>query len=321
MSLVIEANELSRAFGPTKALDAVTLHVRAGTVYGLVGPNGSGKTTLVRTLCGLISPTGGSAFVLGHDVRTEAAMIRRTVGYMSQKFSLYDDLTARENLTFFANMHGLSGDARDERVDAVVKMMALAPYLDRPAIALSGGWRQRLALATTILHRPPLMFLDEPTAGIDPVARRDLWDLLFDLAGEGTTIFVTTQYMDEVERCTEVGYLYLSKLIVTGTPRELKRNPIVAAPGTRYVDVECGDAPRAVPWLRRQPYCASATVFGAAIHALVSDAVSDDEIRRALPSADVRIRTIEPTLEDVFVVLTQHAVKSREAAAQAAARG
>jgi len=318
MNAVIEAHGLTTVFGPSKALDDVSFNVRPGAIFGLVGPNGSGKTTLVRTLCGLKPPTSGQATVLGLDVTRDAAQIRRTVGYMSQKFSLYDDLTGRENIEFFATMHGLVGQEKTDRMAEVVAQLGLGPYLDRPAMVLSGGWKQRLALATTILHRPPLMFLDEPTAGIDPVARRDLWDELIDLAAMGSTIIVTTQYMDEVERCTEVGYLYLSKLIVAGSPDELKQHVLRTEPGLRYVDIETNQAIQAVPWLRKQDYCKAATVFGASIHALVRDFASDEQIRRSWPAvgaADVRVRTIEPSLEDVFVVLTQRAAAN--AAAQA----
>jgi len=315
MTPVIESRGLTCAFGPKKALDAVSFSVRPGAIFGLVGPNGSGKTTLVRSLCGLRVPTSGNATVLGLDVTKDAALIRRTVGYMSQKFSLYDDLTSRENIEFFATMHGLTGPDRDDRIATVVGLLGLGPYLEKPAMMLSGGWKQRLALATTILHRPPLMFLDEPTAGIDPVARRDLWDELVNLAATGITIIVTTQYMDEVERCTEVGYLYLSKMIVCGTPDELKKHVMLVDPELRYVDIESSDAIRAVPWLREQPYCKSATVFGSAIHALVNSSATDDEIRRSWPTAakDVRVRTIEPSLEDVFVVLTQRAAAASPA--------
>jgi ABC-2 type transport system ATP-binding protein len=306
--LIIDVRSLSRKFGSFTALDKVSLQVRAGTVYGLVGPNGSGKTTLVRALCGLLKPDSGSAYVLGHDVIANPATVRQTVGYMSQRFSLYMDLTGRENIEFFARMHGLPNWQR--RVDAIVTMLGLATYLDRPAGALSGGWKQRLALATTILHQPPLMFLDEPTAGIDPVARRELWDLLFDLAAAGSNIFLTTQYMDEVERCAEVGYLYLSKLIVSGTPDELKADTLRALPGSRFVEIESSNAPQATKWFRAQTFCSGATVFGATIHAIVSDALSEAQIRQRGLAAGYpfgSVRTIEPSLEDVFVTLTKRA--------------
>ncbi len=252
--------------------------------------------------------------MLGFDVVTHPAEIRNRVGYMSQRFSLYNDLTARENIEFFAKVYGVVGPKAKERIEEVIEVTKLGPYLGRPCGFLSGGWRQRVALATTILHSPPLAFLDEPTAGIDPVARRDLWDLLFVLAAGGTDLFITTQYMDEIERCGEVGYLYLSKLIVTGTPGELKGNSLVTAPGTRYIEVECSELIRAVGWLRKQPYCTDATVFGHALHALVKNDASDSMIQSACSSegySKVSVRTIEPNLEDVFVALTRYAVAQK----------
>lgn len=306
--LIIDVQSLTRRYGPRKALDDVSLQVRAGTVYGLVGPNGSGKTTLVRLLCGLLKADGGSAYVLGHDVIARPDVIRHIVGYMSQRFSLYMDLTGRENIDFFARMHRLAD--RERRVDEVVSLLGLGPHLDKPAAALSGGWKQRLALATTILHSPPLMFLDEPTAGIDPVARRELWDLLFDLAAQGSNIFLTTQYMDEVERCGEVGYLYLSRLIISGTPNALKADTVAAIRGSRFVEIESASPPPATKWFRSQPFCSGATVFGTTIHAVVSDAMSETQIRQHALAAGFpfgSVRNIEPTLEDVFVTLTKRA--------------
>lgn len=311
---VIDIRSLSQTYGRTKALDGVSLQVRRGTVYGLVGPNGSGKTTLVRALCGLEKPSAGSASVLGFDVATHPAEIRNRVGYMSQRFSLYNDLTAQENIDFFARIYGVVGAGAKTRIEEVIEVTKLGPHLSKPCAVLSGGWRQRVALATTILHRPPLAFLDEPTAGIDPVARRDLWDLLFALAASGTDFFITTQYMDEIERCGEVGYLYLSKLIVTGTPSELKEHRLVTAVGTRYVELECAQPIQAVGWFRAQPYCRDATVMGHAVHAQVTEDVSDARIAAecsAAGYAKVTVRTIEPNLEDVFVALTRHAVAEK----------
>lgn len=316
---MIDVHALTRTYGSHVALDKVSLKVRTGTVYGLVGPNGSGKTTLVRTLCGLLKADSGTARVLGHDVIANPAIVRQTVGYMSQRFSLYMDLTGRENIDFFARMHLLAD--RERRVDEIVALLGLGPHLDKPAGALSGGWKQRLALATTILHAPPLMFLDEPTAGIDPVARRELWDLLFDLAASGSNIFLTTQYMDEVERCAQVGYLYLSKLIISGTPEELKRHTINAVGGSRFVEIESSAPPQATKWFRTQPFCTGATVFGTTIHAIVSDAVSENQLRQHASRAGFRfgsVRGIEPTLEDVFVILTKRAVEQSAEAAAAA---
>jgi ABC-type multidrug transport system ATPase subunit len=257
-------------------------------------------------LCGLLKPDSGKARVLGYDVIADPGKVRQTVGYMSQRFSLYMDLTARENIEFFARMHHLHN--RERRVDEIISALGLEKYLDKRAAALSGGWKQRLALATTILHSPPLMFLDEPTAGIDPVARRELWDLLFDLAAAGSNIFLTTQYMDEVERCAEVGYLYLSKLIISGTPAALKADTLAAVRGSRFVEIESDRAPQATKWFRTQTFCSGATVFGATIHAIVADTLSETQIRQRAMAAGFpfgSVRKIEPSLEDVFVTLTK----------------
>ena len=311
----IDVRSLTRSYGSLKALDDVSLAIERGAVYGLVGPNGSGKTTLLRTLCGLLKPTAGSAHVLGYDVATQGREIRQRVGYMSQRFSLYDELTARENLEFFAGLYGFSREVRDERIETVVALTNLRVHLDKRAAHLSGGWRQRLALGTALLNTPPLMFLDEPTAGIDPVARRDLWDLLFELAADGMTLLVTTQYMDEVERCSSVGYLYLSKLIATGTPDELKAHPVVAAPDIRHVEIECANPSIVARGLRTQAFCRGATVFGHCVHAVVDRTTRNEEVGahvRAWAVGHTDVRTTTPTLEDVFVALTHSAAADAE---------
>jgi ABC-type multidrug transport system ATPase subunit len=205
-------------------------------------------------------------------------------------------------------MHGVEN--RKRRIDEITTLLGLGPHLQKPAAILSGGWKQRLALATTILHSPPLMFLDEPTAGIDPVARRELWDLLFDMAASGSNIFLTTQYMDEAERCAQVGYLYLSRLIATGTPDDLKRSTLQAIEGSRFIEMEATDAPHATKWFRTLPFCSGATVFGTRVHAIVTNDVSEAQIRRQGLASGFRfgsVRDIEPSLEDVFVTLTKSA--------------
>lgn len=306
---IIECENLTKRFGAVTAVDHVSFRVHRRSIFGLLGPNGSGKTTIIRMLCGLLEPDEGVGRITGLDVARQTDRLKGTIGYMSQKFSLYDELTVQENLYFYARLYGLRGAALRQRREELIALTHLEPYLERRAGLLSGGWRQRLAMACALVHQPSVLFLDEPTAGIDPVARRELWDLLFELSSRGVTLFVTTHYMDEAERCSHVGYIYLSKLIVCGVPDDLKRLPEVNPPGTKRLDVTCDHVTVALPVVRRLAGVRDVTIFGQSMHLLADADLSEQSIREALAPLGIRevdIRPIAPSLEDVFVALTTH---------------
>src|SRR4051794_34276581 len=318
MSAMIECEGLTKRFGTFTAVDHVTFNVSKGSIFGFLGPNGSGKSTVIRMLCGILEPTEGTARIDGHDVVRDTESIKDIIGYMSQKFSLYDELTVNENLIFAGKLYGLCGRELDQRRDEMIALTHLQPYLDRRAALLSGGWRQRLAMSCSLMHKPTVLFLDEPTAGIDPVARRELWDLLFAFAGQGMTLFVTTHYMDEAERCSHVGYIYMAKLIVCGEPDELKRMPEVSPPGTRRLDVTCDHVTTALQTMRQVPGVQSATVFGQSMHLLVADSITEAQIEeklRGVGIGNVAVHEIGPSLEDVFVALTEKHANARPAKA------
>ncbi|HXM91734.1 MAG TPA: ABC transporter ATP-binding protein [Candidatus Dormibacteraeota bacterium] len=303
----IIAKNLVRRFGDFVAVDGVSFRVDKGEIFGFLGPNGSGKTTVIKMLTGLLPLSEGSAWVEGLDVRTDAESVRERIGYMSQKFSLYDDLTVTENLQFYGRIYGLTPARMKRRIEEIVQLNGLGPYMNRLAARLSGGWKQRLALGCAMLHEPKLLFLDEPTAGIDPVARRELWDLLFELSGHGITFFVTTHYMDEAERCSHVAYIYYGKLIADGTPAELKKIPDVQPAGTKRLEISTPEVTRALRVVRKIPGIRSATIFGESIHALVEDRYDLSDLRAQLLKNDITvndIRPLTPSLEDVFVELT-----------------
>lgn len=307
METMIECEGLTRRFGNFTAVDHVSFRVGKGSIFGFLGPNGSGKSTVIRMLCGILEPSEGIARIGGRDVTKEDDSIKEMIGYMSQKFSLYDELTVNENLVFSGKLYGLSGSRLKQRRDELIAITHLEPYLDRRAALLSGGWRQRLAMACALMHKPTVLFLDEPTAGIDPVARRELWDLLFEFAGQGMTLFVTTHYMDEAERCDHVGYIYMARLIVCGEPDQLKRLPEVSPPGTQRLDVTCDHVTVALQTVRQMPGVLSATVFGQSMHLLVNENVTSASIEEQLRSVGIshpEIHEIGPSLEDVFVSLT-----------------
>jgi len=307
MTAAITADSLTIRFGLFTAVNNVSFAVDKGEIFGFLGPNGSGKTTIIKALCGLLRPTSGSGTILGMDIRKDAAEIKRSVGYMSQKFGLYEDLTVDENIAFYAGVYGIRGQTAVQRKREVLELTGIEPYLQRRAGQLSGGWKQRLALACAIIHSPQVVFLDEPTAGIDPVARRALWDLLFRLSGQGVTFFVTTHYMDEAERCGRVGYIYLSNLVALGTVAELQHLPAANPENTVRIQIRTANPSALLDSVRRIPFVREATIFGHSIHALV-ESNQLDTLRTRFPQA--AIEPIDPSLEDIFVTLTYRIMES-----------
>jgi ABC-type multidrug transport system ATPase subunit len=299
---------LKKTFGDFTAVNGVDITVEHGEVFGFLGPNGSGKTTVIKMLCGILPITAGEASVDGLDVKTHPEEVRQRIGYMSQKFSLYDDLTVRENLNFYGKIYGLRNHELTRKVEETIEKNALEPYVNRLGGKLSGGWRQRLALGCAMLHEPKILFLDEPTAGIDPVARRKLWDLLFELSGQGITFFVTTHYMDEAERCSHLAYIYYGDLIADGTPDTLRLLPEANPPGTRRFEISTpSEVTTALRKVRTLPYLRSATIFGRSIHALVDENVTQEQLTEDVAKIGVKVEEIRPLvadLEDVFVELT-----------------
>lgn len=313
LDLAISARNLTRRFGGFTAVDSVSLDVHKGSIFGLLGPNGSGKTTFIRMLCGLLRPSAGEAAVMGFDLVRQTDEIKHHIGYMSQQFSLYGDLTVMENLRFYTRVYAVPRKHAGDRIEAVIGLTGLNDFRDRLARQLSGGWRQRLALACALVHQPRLLFLDEPTAGIDPVARRALWNLLFELSNAGHTFFVTTHYMDEAERCTHVGYIYFSKLIACGTPGDLKEMPEITPAGLERYRVICDKQPQAMAYLSDLEYVRDATIFGDSLHVLAEDG-SSDRLKTHLQQAGfghVHVDSIPPSLEDVFVTLTRNRDEAR----------
>jgi ABC-type multidrug transport system ATPase subunit len=314
--LAINAQHLVRRFGTFLAVDDVSFQVEKGEILGFLGPNGSGKTTVIKVLTGLLPMTAGTAIVQGIDVGSDPEGVRENIGYMSQNFSLYSDLTVAENLRFYGRIYGLPPERLRQRMKDIIQLNGLSPYLNRLAAQLSGGWKQRLALGCAMLHEPKLIFLDEPTAGIDPVARRQLWDLLFELSAHGITFFVTTHYMDEAERCSHVAYIYYGKLIADGTPETLRELPDVQPPGTYRAEITTPQVTQALRFARTIAGVRSATIFGQSIHALIDDHLDLEHLRKQLLEQEIAVREIRlltPSLEDVFVELTYKHQAAQEA--------
>jgi len=312
MRAAIAASGLTRRFGDVLAVDSLDLEIPPERIYGFLGPNGSGKSTTIRMLCGLLLPTSGRVTVLGHQVPEEAEAVRRRIGYMTQRFSLYDDLSVRENLAFVAQVQGLSRPARQAAMGEALELYDLAELSDRRAGAMSGGQRQRLALAAATLHGPELLLLDEPTSAVDPQSRRDFWDRLFDLAAGGTTILVSTHYMDEAERCHGLAILDRGRLAAHGAPEDL-----TAGLDGRVLEVTGEPANDIRRWLERQPGVFSVTQLGTRLHLLLAEDVPADPDTLAAGLAaqgyPVRVRRTPASLEDVFVAVTRRDARPKAA--------
>jgi ABC-2 type transport system ATP-binding protein len=297
----IEATDLTKRFGDFTAVDRVSFKVKSGEVYGWLGPNGAGKTTTIRMLLGLLKITEGEARVLGYDPSTQVKEMQAHVGYMSQLFTLYNDLTARENIRFYGQAYGLSRTALHRRQTEILDMAGLHGRENTLTANLSGGWKQRLALGCAIVHRPQVVFLDEPTAGVDPISRRQFWHLIYAMAKEGVTIMVTTHYMDEAELCQRVGFISEGQLIALDSPDQLKRTQMRG----QVLEINCDDPSTAIPALRGMGVFEEVALYGALIHAVAPDAAAlKSEIGRVLLQAGVHVRTMDviaPSLEDVFI--------------------
>ena len=299
----VTVENLEKWFGDFQAVNKVTFQVKRGEIFGFLGPNGAGKSTTMRMLCGIIVPTAGKANIIGFDVFKEAEQIKAHIGYMSQKFSLYEDLTVEENIDFYSGIYRIPKEDKKTRKDWVIKMSGLEEHRSSLTAILPGGWRQRLALGCALLHKPPVIFLDEPTSGVDPISRRNFWDLIYQLAAEGVTVFVTTHYMDEAEYCDRLAMIYRGELVAIGTPDELK----IRYMNADILNLECPDPFKMLQVVTGISVIKEAALFGRGLHLTVEDSeAAMPMIATALQSqkADyTRLEKIRPSLEDVFVAI------------------
>jgi ABC-2 type transport system ATP-binding protein len=310
--LAVSVDHLSHRFGHFLAVDQVSFEIPEGEIFGLLGPNGAGKTTTIRMLCGLLRPSDGSARVLGLDVAHESEAIKKRIGYMSQKFSLYNDLTVAENLSFYAAIYAVPRHERRERIANLVQVTGLEGLERQFTRNLSGAWRQRLALACAIVHDPDILFLDEATAGVDPVSRREFWDLIYSMAARGMSVLATTHYMDEAEYCNTIGMMYAGKMVAVAPPDQLKDN----MPGV-LLQMEVDAPDKAEALLDPLPGVMDAAIHGALLHVIVESADVEGRLREALAAGGVTVQRIEvaqPSLEDVFISLVEeyHHVADQE---------
>jgi ABC-2 type transport system ATP-binding protein len=303
--LAVRVENLERRFGDFVAVDRISFEVPRGEIFGFLGPNGAGKSTTIRMLTGLLAPSGGSGWVGGLDIRTQSEAVKEIIGYMSQKFSLYEDLTVEQNLNFYGGIYRIPKEKKVARKAWALEMAGLTGREKNLTRELAGGWRQRLALGAAILHEPRILFLDEPTSGVDPISRRNFWDLIRKMAHEGVTVFVTTHYMDEAEYCDRLALIYRGRIIALGTPDELKREHMPED----VLEVAVDRPVETLELLSKEPVVREAALFGTALHVVVADASTDSPaVRAALERAGIRVDRMEkilPSLEDVFVSLIE----------------
>ena len=315
-NIAVDVQGLTKTFGSFTAVDNMSFRVRKGEIFGFLGPNGAGKSTTIRMLCGLLAPTSGQATVGGFDVKENPDDVKSIIGYMSQRFSLYDDLTVEENINFYGGIYGLEGARLRDRKSWAIEMAGLRGKEGSLTRTLSGGWKQRLALGCAILHEPPIVFLDEPTGGVDPVSRRNFWDLIYTLSHNGVTVFVTTHYLDEAEHCNTIGLVYAGRLIALGSPTMLKHT----LEGSKIYEVLCGKPVEAMEILQAFPWVTETSIFGSAFHVSTSDLETGEaRVQEELAKRGIsieRIQPIVPSLEDVFIHLIAEEDRKKELASK-----
>lgn len=303
--VAVTLQNLERRFGEFIAVNKISLQVSAGEIFGFLGPNGAGKSTTIRMLCGLLSPTSGTGTVAGYNIATQAEQIKRHIGYMSQRFSLYDDLTVEENIDFYSGIYTIPREKKRERKEWVLKLAHLEPHRSTRTGLLPGGWKQRLSLGCALLHEPPVLFLDEPTSGVDPISRRNFWDIIYQMAESGVTVFVTTHYMEEAEYCDRLAMIYRGELVAVGTPAELKQQYM----RDQVLEVRCSAPQDALALSASVEGVRDVAIFGANLHVVTADAGAvAPKLRAALESGAIAVQAITPippSLEDVFVSMIE----------------
>ncbi len=303
---VIKTTELTKVYGKDiVAVDSLSISILKGEIFGLLGPNGAGKSTTIKMLCGIVNPTSGEGEILGFNLKKERERIKSSIGYMSQKFGLYDDLTVYENVNFYANIYLSSRKQALENSEKIIRQFGFDPYRNTLAGNLSGGWKQRLALTCSVVHNPSLLYLDEPTAGVDPVSRRIIWDYLYDINSAGTTLFVTTHYMEEAERCSRIGFISNGKLLACGSPDDLKKESLPY----RIMAIKTDSLSKTFSAVKNISGIRDANIYGDRVHIIVEDGdEAVDNLKNKLMKYGITVRNIEeisPSIEDIFVYLTK----------------